>query len=277
MRWPALNVSKPPDAATEPTRFAFGKNWQRFLKHVDEERIRTAEQSLRNMLGLESLEGRSFLDAGCGSGLFSLAARRLGASVHSFDYDAESVACTAELRRRYFPGDDNWIVAQGDVLDDAYVKSLGRFDVVYSWGVLHHTGRMWGGVEAVASCVEPGGHLFIALYNDQGWISGYWSWVKRVYNRGALFRAAVVAFHSPYLVGLRLIVRWGRGDFPLKRGMSLWHDLLDWLGGFPFETAKPKDVVAFARARGFADTKVVTCGRRHGCNEFVFRREDAQH
>ena len=141
-----MNVSRPPNAAAEPARFAFGKNWRRFLGHIDEESIRTAEQSLRRMLEMETLEGRRFLDAGCGSGLFSLAARRLGASVHSFDYDAESVDCTAELKRRYFPSDDNWTVAQGDILDDAYVKSLGRFDVVYSWGVLHHTGHMWDGV-----------------------------------------------------------------------------------------------------------------------------------
>ena len=262
---------------SETTRFAFGKNWRRFLRHIDEESIRTAEHSLCKMLEVDDLSGRKFLDAGCGSGLFSLAARRMGAAVHSFDYDAESVACTAELKRRYFPGDENWTVARGDVLDDPYVKSLGRFDVVYSWGVLHHTGHMWDGVEAVVASVEPGGQLFIALYNDQGWISGYWTWVKRTYNRSALFRAAAVAYHSPYLIGLRIIIRWVRGDFSLKRGMSLWHDLLDWLGGFPFETAKPKDVVAFVRARGFTETRVITCGRRHGCNEFVFRRQRAGH
>ena len=269
-----MNVSSPPNAAAEPARFAFGKNWRRFLEHLDEERIRTAEASLRNMLGVETLEGRSFLDAGCGSGLFSLAARRLGARVQSFDYDKDSVACAAELKRRYFPDDQDWLITQGDVLDKAFLESLGEFDVVYSWGVLHHTGRMWDGMVNVAGLVKPGGQMFIAIYNDQGWISGYWTLIKRAYNRSAPFRAAAVAFHSPYLIGLRLILRWGRGDFSLRRGMSLWHDLLDWLGGYPFETAKPAAVVAFGRGQGFANEKVVTCGHRHGCNEFVFRREN---
>ena len=259
----------------DATRFAFGKNWRRFLGHLDEERIRAAEASLRKMLEVEDLKGCSFLDAGCGSGLFSLAARRLGATVHSFDFDNESVACAAELKRRYFADDENWTTAQGDILDTDYLRSLGQFDIVYSWGVLHHTGRMWEGADAITACVTPGGQLFIALYNDQGWISAYWSWVKRAYNRGPLFRVAAVVFHVPYFVGLRLLVRWARGDFSLKRGMSLWHDLLDWLGGYPFETAKPNDVLEFGRARGFTETTVVTCGRRHGCNEFVFRREDA--
>lgn len=85
-------------------RFAFGENWRRFLETLSEERVREAGRSLREMLEMPSLSGLSFLDVGCGSGLFSLAARRLGARVRSFDYDPASVACALELRRRFFPG-----------------------------------------------------------------------------------------------------------------------------------------------------------------------------
>src|SRR5262245_45349652 len=121
-------------------RFAFGKNWQEFLRIIDETRIRQAEDSLAVMLRESTLVGKSFLDIGCGSGLFSLAARRLGARVHSFDFDADSVACADELRRRYFQGDPQWTIEQGSVLDSHYMSALGNFDIVYSWGVLHHTG-----------------------------------------------------------------------------------------------------------------------------------------
>src|SRR5258705_8529327 len=130
-------------------RFEFGKNWSRFLALLDDTRIHEAEESLKQMLALESLGGLSFVDVGSGSGLFSLAARRLGARVHSFDYDPNSVACTAELKRRYFPADNMWSVEEASALDPRYLATLGTFDIVYSWGVVHHTGRMWEAPENV--------------------------------------------------------------------------------------------------------------------------------
>ena len=68
-------------------------------------RIEEAKASLKQMLDVDSLTGKTFLDVGSGSGLFSLAAIMLGVKVYSFDYDPQSVACTTELKRRYFPND----------------------------------------------------------------------------------------------------------------------------------------------------------------------------
>lgn len=126
-------------------RFKFGENWSRFLKVLDGERILQAERSLKQMLEVEDLAGKSFLDTGSRRGLFSLAACRMGTRVHSFDYDPQSVATTRELRCRYFPEDADWTVEAGSVPDEGYVASLGRFDVVYSWGLLHHTEVIGGG------------------------------------------------------------------------------------------------------------------------------------
>lgn len=153
-------------------RFGFGENWQRFLYLLNAERIALAEKSLCDMLGVTDLHGRSFLDVGSGSGLFSLAARRLGARVHSFDYDPQSVACTAELKHRYFPDDADWSVESGSVLDSAYLQTLGQWDVVYSWGVLHHTGAMRQALDNVAPLVRAGGggaqhrHLQLSTRHD---------------------------------------------------------------------------------------------------------------
>ena len=253
-------------------RFKFGENWARFLRGLSEQRIAAAERSLREMLGVERLDGRTFLDIGCGSGLFSLAARRLGARVVSFDFDPQSVACAQTLRERYFAGDDGWRICEGSALDADFMARLGRHDVVYSGGVLHHTGNMYQGLALAAQAVRPGGHAFIAIYNDQGWLSRYWAAVKRLYNGSAPGRMAMIAWHAPYLFGargaFRLIARRGR----LERGMSMWHDMLDWLGGYPFEVARPEEIFDFYRARGFRLDKLITCGGGLGNNQFVFTR-----
>jgi 2-polyprenyl-3-methyl-5-hydroxy-6-metoxy-1,4-benzoquinol methylase len=253
-------------------RFAFGENWSHFLTTLNDQRIALAEKSLKGMLGVTDLKGKRFLDIGSGSGLSSLVARRLGATVSSFDYDPQSVACTQELRTRYFANDPDWIVEQGSALDASYLNNLGQFDVVYSWGVLHHTGQMYPALTNVVPLVKENGQLFIAIYNDQGMTSRYWTWVKKAYNKNALSRVILIALHTPYLFALRWLIRKVTGRLTLERGMSLWHDMIDWLGGYPFEVAKPEEILEFFVARGFALEKLKTCGGRMGCNEFVFRR-----
>jgi 2-polyprenyl-6-hydroxyphenyl methylase/3-demethylubiquinone-9 3-methyltransferase len=214
----------------------------------------------------------TFLDAGCGSGLFSLAAHQLGAKVHSFDFDPNSVACAQVLKQKFAATAPEWSIEEGSVLDRSYLGRLGKFDIVYSWGVLHHTGQMREAIANVSDAVAAGGQFCLAIYNDQRWISRYWTTVKKIYNSGVIGRAAMTAYHAPYLFGLRYLVRAVTRRGKLERGMSLWHDTIDWLGGYPFEVAKPEEIVAFLRARGFVLENMITCGGRMGCNEFTFRK-----
>lgn len=268
-------MSQHAEETSSGARFEFGENWARFLVHLTTQRIDEAQASLRRLLGTRPLEGLRFLDAGSGSGLFSLAANQMGATVVSFDYDPRSVACTNELKLRHGTGKEAWRVEEGSVLDAAYLATLGKFDVVYSWGVLHHTGNMALALRNVAACVAPTGRLVIAIYNDQGWVSKYWHFIKRRYNSSSWLRPVVIALHAPYLVGVRFVVRALTGRLALERGMSLWHDCIDWLGGYPFEVAKPEEMVTLFRDLGFVLENMSTCGGRHGCNEFVFRKTTA--
>jgi 2-polyprenyl-3-methyl-5-hydroxy-6-metoxy-1,4-benzoquinol methylase len=264
-------------------RFEFGENWTRFLSVLDESRIKEAEDSLKSMLGIDNLRGKSFLDVGSGSGVFSLAARRLGARVHSFDFDPKSVACTEALKQQHFLNDPQWTIEEGSVLDLDYLRALGKFDVVYSWGVLHHTGKMWAALDNVALAVAPGGRLFIAIYNDVGWRSVAWRWIKASYNRAPRFLRIPLVL-SVLIPGqtkafLQSVATLKVGEYvrswthyEKNRGMSRWHDAVDWIGGYPYEVATSQKLIGFYKARGFELVKQIAPEYRLGCNELVLVR-----
>jgi SAM-dependent methyltransferase len=270
----------------ERDRFAFGENWQRFSEDLTEKQVRAAEQSLTEMLGDYSLVNRTLLDIGSGSGLFSLAAIRLGADrVVSFDFDPASVSCAVDLRAE-LPADlaQRWFVEQGNAIEPSYMDGLGRFDVVYAWGSLHHTGNLWGALGLTCARVNPGGRLFLSVYNDQGARSHGWHAIKRLYNSlphslrvpfvitvMMPFEIRAAAGYTVKLQTRQYLRAWKRGE--RARGMSRWHDLVDWVGGFPFEVAKPGDVLEFCRQRGFELLRLQTCGGGWGCNQYVFQRQ----
>jgi 2-polyprenyl-6-hydroxyphenyl methylase/3-demethylubiquinone-9 3-methyltransferase len=267
---------------TAGRRFSFGRNWASFLKRLNQARIAEAEKNLIEFLGEKSLDGRSFLDVGSGSGLSSLAARRLGAMVTSFDYDGESVACTEELRRRYLPDDPSWMIEQGSVLDTEYLAGLGQFDIVYSWGVLHHTGAMWQAMANIKTMVKTGGLLFIAIYNDCGEVSRSWLERKRRYNAlPQILRPlyAIYVWMPQELRSLAGSMRSGELRTYIReltsassgRGMSWLHDVIDWVGGYPYEYASVRDITDFYRRDGFEPVKIRE-NSSYGCHQLVFKR-----
>tara|TARA_Y100001978_G_scaffold171107_1_gene160759 strand:- start:523 stop:1374 length:852 start_codon:yes stop_codon:yes gene_type:complete len=265
------------------TRFDFGKNWKFFTAQaLDEDRIKEAEQSLLRLLGCKTISGKNFLDIGCGSGIFSLAARNLGAKVYSLDYDQNSVECTQSLKERFFPGDSDWQVMNGSVLDTDFIKSLGLFDIVYSWGVLHHTGDL---IKALENSIIPASKedslIAISIYNDMGYRSKIWRKIKEAYCRGGLIRLLVLTTYIPYayirgiIKGIIIfknpfgyIYRYGKKN----RGMSFHHDQIDWLGGYPYEVAKPEMIFNYYKDHGFKLINLMTTIRK-GCNQFCFVKE----
>lgn len=261
-------------------RFEFGRNWRKFVrKNFSQERCDIAKKRILAFVNRESLDGVDFLDIGCGSGLSSLAAWQAGASrVHSFDYDAESVAATKSLWKRA-ESPSNWTVERGDVLDMNYVTSLGKWSFVYSWGVLHHTGALWRAVENAQTTVIDDGLFYIALYSSDAQSQAspeFWLEVKQKYNKANFLQREWMVWwyvwnfildtnvrNAPQLVKRAL-------QYKLQRGMDLFTDIRDWLGGWPMEYAGDQQTVDFLEQRhGFS---LVNAATGQACSEFLFRR-----
>jgi len=270
------NASNWHDQVSSGERFKFGKNWRHFLNQLNEHSIERSRRSFDEMLDLDELQGKRFVDVGSGSGLSSLIARNNGATVVSFDFDPECVACTQEIRDRYRPNDTEWTIIEGSVLDSDFLDGLARFDVVYSWGVLHHTGAMWLAIKNSMLLVEPEGYLFLSLYNDQGIKSSLWRKLKGLYCTNVFGRWLAFLIGLP-LLSFQLMVACviqrtnAFRDYKKKRGMSFYYDCIDWLGGYPYEVAKPEEVLRFVRKAGFELINMTTTNG-HGTNQFVFRR-----
>lgn len=265
--------------------FSFGRNWSDFQRRkLNEENIQEAERSLLDFFGNHvDVRGKSFMDIGSGSGLFSLAATRLGASnVVSTDVDEWSVRCTDEVRRKFAP-QAKWQVRQVSVLDKEQMSSLGQFDLVYSWGVLHHTGAMRQAISQACQMVHDDGWLYLAIYNTSSSLlegtSEFWVKMKRHYNRVGQRRKRVYkGLYVVYMIcGLA-----SHGINPIRyirnyrslRGMDFFTDIEDWLGGDPYEHATVKEVEEYLKTLGF-DLVKTKKARNIGCNEFLFRKPAA--
>jgi 2-polyprenyl-3-methyl-5-hydroxy-6-metoxy-1,4-benzoquinol methylase len=256
--------------------FAFGENWKSFVHLLDDRRIEDAENGLRRLLPNGELKGGRFLDIGCGSGLSALAALRLGAAtVDAIDIDASSVVATKATLTGYAPN-DRWSARIGSVFDLTPDVQAG-YDIVHSWGVLHHTGDMWRAVGIAASLVRPGGHFVCALYHKTDWC-GFWTREKEFYsNAPPVVQAIMRGAYKSILVARML--RAGTNPFAAirnyrTRGMDWSHDIHDWLGGYPYESAAAEDVRAFLHDRGFTMVRefLVASGSGifgTGCDEFV--------
>jgi SAM-dependent methyltransferase len=253
-------------------RFDFGSNWQAFSDRlINRQRLAVAVRSLRSLLQKDALNGASFLDVGCGSGLFSIAAHQLGASrVTGIDINPGCIAVSERNRDRLVPGAPiNFVRAS--VLSPETLDAFGFFDVVYAWGSLHHTGAMWEAIRNVAARVNIGGSLVVAIYNKH-FTSPLWKPIKWLYNQlPSLIQRIMVVLFAGIIYIAKFLVTW-RNPLDKERGMDFWVDVIDWVGGFPYEYATSDEVEKFVCKQGFLLRRYVAAQVPTGCNEFVFIR-----
>ncbi len=261
-------------------QFSFGKNWKDFLNKLTDERIDEAIKSLKFFLGKDSLEGLSFVDIGCGSGLFSLSAKKLGVKkLISMDVDDSSVECARYLKNKYYSNSKSWEIFKGSALDKDFIASLGKFDIVYSWGVLHHTGDMWRAIKNVELLLNENSVLYLALYNEKTGIqsSRFWEKVKKIYSKGNIFIKKIIEFLYIIQFFIKGFIKLENRlnyikNYKSKRGMNWWNDVKDWLGGYPYEYAKVKVVCDYFENKGYKVLKTKDCKNGTGCNEFLIKK-----
>jgi SAM-dependent methyltransferase len=250
-------------------RFKFGENWASFSRHLDDAKVAEAEQSLKNLFGVDTFIGKSFLDIGCGSGLFSIAAARLGAQkVLGIDIDMVSVQTSRENAEHWLSGQGDVSFVHGSALDASQMDQLGTFDIVYSWGVLHHTGNMERSIENTIKRVNAGGWLMVAIYNRHSSSAG-WKAVKWLYNRSNRFGQKLLIWIFTPVIFVAKWVATGENPLKVRRGMDFMHNVIDWVGGYPYEYASISEMATILRNFGFEVLKTIPATVPTGCNEFV--------
>lgn len=249
--------------------FNFGKNWLDYSKTAKEENLEMMEESLINLIGLENIKDKNFLDIGCGSGLFSIAAKKLGAKkVVGIDILPDSIKSSEENKERFNVQDIYF--KQLSILDNQ-IRDLAKFDVVYAWGSLHHTGEMRKAIENTTHCVENNGLFVLAIYNKH-WTSPIWKKIKCFYNISPKFIKSIMIFAFYYIIATAKFLVTRQNPFQKKRGMNFYYDIIDWLGGYPYEYASKDEIVDFVSKYEFKLIKFNKANVPTGCNEFVFKK-----
>ena len=255
--------------------FDFGKNWREFSdKALDDCRFASAFASLEELMPAGRLKGATFLDIGCGSGIFAIAASIAGArKVIGIDVSKTSIETSISNMQKFAPQSD--ITFYHKSIFDADVAQMGRFDIVYSWGALHHTGDMRRAIDIACDLAGPGSLLVLAIYNKH-WSCGMWKRIKWFYNHVPGFIQQVMVWGFYFVIATAKLVVTRRNPFRRKRrGMSFYYDVVDWLGGYPYEYATKEEVTNYVKNKGFECIKFVAPAVPTGCNEFVFEKRAA--
>lgn len=251
--------------------FNFGKNWKNYSERLNQEDFNEAQKSLINLLGIEDLKDKSFIDIGCGSGIFSIAAKKIGANrVLGIDILPSCIECSRNNALKFNEKDIDF--RQFSILDPK-IKGLGKFDVVYTWGSLHHTGNMYKALEVSCEIVKEDGYLAVAIYN-KNFTSRFWWVIKWLYNHSPWIGKKILeVWYLGMIIPLKILIL-GKNVFRKERGMKIYYDAIDWLGGYPYEYASIGEIKNFVESRDFILKRVIKPTGVSGCNQYLFKKHN---
>ena len=261
--------------------FSFWKNWQNFLKKINDENIDKAKEIILKFLWDENIiKWNTIIDFWSWSWLMSLAFLELWVKeIISIDIDDYSIECAEYLREKYKYNKKKWKILKGSVLDENFIKSLPKVDMLYSWWVIHHTWDMWKWLDLMLNLIKDNWYFYTAIYNDSNfileWTSKFWLKEKRIYSKYKFLRYIIKPIYTFYYITW-LIIHWINPikyikNYSFSRWMSFWNDIEDWLGWYPYEYATFDEIQSFFEKNNYKllNSKKV---RSIWCNEFLFKK-----
>jgi SAM-dependent methyltransferase len=253
-------------------QFSFGKNWQSFSNSsLSQERILRARKAFHDLFDGIELRGKRFIDIGFGQGLSLLFAIESGAEAFGIDNDMEN-SSALETTRTIMNCAQIPVVQIVSILDSAFVRRHEhQFDIVHSWGVLHHTGDMTKAIENACALVSDNGYFICSIYNKH-WTSPIWKRIKWMYNvLPSPFQRVIIGVLYPIIYCAKWLAT-GKSPTIMERGMDFFHNVVDWVGGYPYEYATMKEIMDLVCRQGLHCIRGFSAKVPTGCNEFVFRR-----
>lgn len=248
--------------------FNFGKNWKHYSKNaLNQNKLNATIRSIDKLTD-NKIQNSRFLDIGCGSGIFSVAASKAGAKeVVGFDISQESIEASRYNKKRFYP-QGNMTFHKKSILNTD-INNFGKFDIVYSWGVLHHTGHMWKAINNSLKLVKANGLFIIAIYNRH-WSCPLWKIIKKLYNISPKIIQKIMIGFFYWIIAITKFIVTCKNPFTKRRGMNFYHDVIDWVGGYPYEYASKRQIKKYVQNKGFRLIKFFKSPVPTGCNEYVF-------